>query len=395
MTNFWEISPNWRASWQATADFRTDILTSRSGREQRIALRTEPRRRMTWTITCTRDRYRTLLRLIDSVGSQGGDWYFADHVVSVAIASARPAGAFSVEVASVPSWISPGKKVVLYADQRQELYTVDSISETTVVFLEEFPAVWPAHTKVLPARYGRLSSELSGEDHTNNTVEMAVTAELDPGIGVADIIDSAPVMFNGREVFTWKPNWRERVGSGFSAGRETVDYGSGRLAHYLPVAFSERNRRMVFVRKSVSEAEAMQQFFLRMKGQQGEFYMSTGADDVISMTDLVSGASTITVAGDMFAEAYSADTVHKALAVYLLDGSVIYRTVSGITVVDGNSRVTVGAPWADTIPMESVIRISWLLVWRLLSDSMTTEWLTTTVAQVALNMKTLEDLPGE
>src|SRR6218665_3234173 len=45
------FNPNWRESCKVSYEFKTDIATSRSNREQRRALRTTPRKKISFKVT--------------------------------------------------------------------------------------------------------------------------------------------------------------------------------------------------------------------------------------------------------------------------------------------------------------------------------------------------------
>jgi len=393
MTRFWDLAPNWRQSYEVTHEFRTDIITSRSGREQRNALRAEPRKSLSFLSTCSADRYRVMQRQV-SVG-QGTAWYVGDVTVAVHTADVVPAGADTVEVDDVPFWLVEDAPVVLVSGSLHVLATVSEIDGSEVTFDGAFDVAWPAGTAVVPACLAYLDVGLSGSVKTNNLVELMVNFTVDPGTGLVEPPSSPDVVFNGREVFLKRPNWRESVTSKLVSGREDLDYGRGPLAHFLPVEFPEGDLQATYVGKSVAEIEAIRKFFVRMKGQQGEFYMPSWMQDIEPKQDLVNGQATITVKGTEFADAYGDDTVHRALVVIKTDGTMLYRKVSAVAISGSDSRITCTTNWPSNIPLASISAVSWMPVWRLLSDSLTIEWVTSGVAQTVLNMKTLEDLPGE
>lgn len=64
MTFVWPLRPNWRGSYAVTYQFATDILITRSGREQRRALRDAPRQQIKFTVTAAQDRFRALMRTL-------------------------------------------------------------------------------------------------------------------------------------------------------------------------------------------------------------------------------------------------------------------------------------------------------------------------------------------
>jgi hypothetical protein len=109
------------------------------------------------------------------------------------------------------------------------------------------------------------------------------------------------------------------------------------------------------------------------------------------------GTNSIRIYGTQFSEDYADSTVHKAVAVTMNDGTIIYNAVEDIYTVDDpdgqDSVIQVADDWPVDLDPATVKTISWLLVWRHATDTLTIEWLTNTVGQCQLTMKSLEDLP--
>ena len=58
------MTPNWKTPVQVTVSYRTDIVTSRSGKEQRRALRASPRRSLSFGVTVAGDDRREFVTLL-------------------------------------------------------------------------------------------------------------------------------------------------------------------------------------------------------------------------------------------------------------------------------------------------------------------------------------------
>ena len=88
------------------------------------------------------------------------------------------------------------------------------------------------------------------------------------------------------------------------------------------------------------------------------------------------------------------DTIYKDLIIFLEGGSYLMRRVQSIYEVDdtyGNdSIVQVTTAFPSTITPDMIRQICWMPLWRLASDSMTFSFVTDTVCQFAMTMKTLE-----
>lgn len=398
MAKLWDIPVNWRQSYQVDLEFRTSILRSRSGREQRRALRQTPRKATSFLSLAATDKVGVLTtwdvaaRRITS--GQGGDWEIGDFSLATVAPTGAPLGADRIAVESVPFWAIAGARVVLAAGKQIVAKTVLLIAGNDIVFDSLLAEAWPARTKVLPALAAHLATEIGVRTLSATAAELSVNFIVDPGTEIAETPPVASLIFNGREVFTKTPNWREPLSRNFVSGRESVDYGFGRTASFLPAKYPEMSQRAVYVGRDRADIDSLRHFFLRMKGQRGEFYMPSGTDDIRPKAALASADTYLTVAGTDFAAAFATDTVHKAIALLLADGTTLYRKVASVAVNGSDSRLTCTTNWGADIALGNIRKLSWMPVWRLASDALALEFLTDGVAQTTLPMKTLEDLAG-
>lgn len=389
----WDIPINWRQSCQVTLEARTEILKSRSGREQRVALRQTPRKHLEFLVTCAKDRYRSLINHM--AAGQGNIFDVGDFSTSTISSTAAVQGDDRITVESVPYWALNGRHVVLSAGAQIARYRVSYVDGSTLVLTSLLREAWPSGTQISAVVNGRLATGQSARAITNAVVEAVIAMDVDPGTEADETPPPPDVTFNGREVFLLKPNWGEPIALAFPSGSETVDYGQGRIASFLPVTFPQDTMRAVYIGRKRDEIDAIRHFFLRMMGQQGEFYMPSQMADIQPAAALVSAQNYLTVTGTDFAAVYGSDTVHKAIAVFLNDGTTIYRQVASVAPNGTDSRLTIVSTWGADIALDAILMVSWMPAWRLMSDSLTLEYITSGVGRTTLTMKTLEDLTGE
>lgn len=392
----WPFAPNWRESFRVTKTFRTDIFVSRSRREQRRALMSSARRRFVFEVVVNgadHREYEGLMHLAQDKPFIAPDWSRRETLAADALT-----GATEIVLASVPGWIVPGRALFL-SDRigRPVAVYVDSILGTTLTLTAALAKDWIAGTTVVPGPVGKLSKDLSGRHPTNNTAIISVEFDVEPASEPVVAPPAAPVTFNGREVCTFRPNWATAPTVNLMFPSETVDFSRGVTAQFFPFAFPDRLTRASFVATNAAEARALDEFMDRMKGQRGEFYMPTGANDLPPSQNLFGGSAILRVAGSQAHEHYATSKTHKAICVQLRDGTRLYRKVNSMAIDSGAGEtvLTLASTWSTTVARTSVAKISWMPVHRLASDVLTLDWLTDAVAQCDLTMQTLEDLTPE
>ncbi len=394
----WPFEPNWRRPYQVGYEFKTSIITSHSGREQRRARRQTPRKTLEFTSTLKdRNALRQFQRLMTTW--QQRSWVFPELTRRVRASVGMPANGIVMGFDAIPTWLAEGMAVVLRYRGVTELRTVEAIAATEVTFANSTATVWPAGTALHPGIAGFLDAQLQAPRQTNTVAEVQVRFSGDPGAEPPVDPPAAAVTLNGREVFLKRPNWAEQVGASAEHPVGTVDFEVGRIARYSPIDFPTFTHQATYVGLSSAQGEELLATYLRQRGQQGEFYMPTWEHDMAMARGVDQNTTSIRMQGTALFDAYADDTVHRAIALLLTDGSVLVRAVTDLTVVSDqfgdDTLFSISEPWTFGFEPEQVVIACWMPVWRFASDGLTMEWLSNTVAQAKLSMRTLEDLPEE
>lgn len=389
----WTVAPNWKTPFTVTYEFKTDIFTSRSGKEQRRAGRSTARRNLKFLVTRTGSDAWAVRRMLNNF--QGAPVQMADHsrfsrVTAAALASQSSA---VVDDLAQRSWLAPGRTVVLFNAGTYALAEVVGVNagSRAVTFAGPFGRDWPIGTKVLPLLTGKLEDSIAIRNHTARAIEADIAFNADPGLDEPDDAGVPLVIFNDREVFTYDPNFAQPLSGDFARKVDTVDFGRGRTATYLPVAFGSRTRRLQMLLRTQAERRALVGLFLRQKGMRGEFYMPTFEADFTPVATAPLGGTSASFADTALHDTFQADAVHRAIVIAKADGSAVaYRRVSGTGTSGGNTTLTVDAPWPFAI--DSTVRINWLVVHRFAADQLSVECVTDEVSQVQVPVVSLEDL---
>lgn len=373
-------------------EYRTEIFTSRSGREQRRALRQTPRKRIAFDVSLIGDDWRNFRRSMVRDLRRKLISYEAPRFATLA---AEMAGGDECEVTAAAAWLRAGQAIMLIDDARMAHRTIRSVVGTTVTFTGSGLDTWPAGTKLHAALDGRLAADVATAVRYRHVTDVQVSFEATPGSELEPLQGTAAATFNDREVLLSRPNVWMPVEVLHEQLREAVDYGHGTIATFHPVTFTAQVRQGAYYALGLEAADALQAFFDRMKGQRGEFYMPSFEDDLPLAAIAGSGTTSLTVTGTDVAEIFAGSTVYEAIAVFLTDGTVLYNRVTDIEESAGNSLLTVATAWGQDIAPAGVTRISWMPVWRLASDIMEIEWDFDTLARTSLAMRMLEDLAPE
>lgn len=394
MIPLWPLVPNWASGLKETYEFKTEIITSRNGTEQRRALRTTPRRKVEYSSIVTD---AALLRMEGLLARHQADvLYGADFVRGVKTTSALPLSANTVSVRSVPPWLVVGASVALSYKRDSRLFTVQSVTGLTVTFVENSPVSFGAGSRLSRVVAGYINTNLATARVTGTVATVSSTFEPDPATEPVDEGALNPEhWFDGREVLTLRPNWTRSPTVTYAHDIETVDYGRGRVARFTPVAFGTTTCQATYLARSVAEAGAMRQFFARMKGRRGEFYMPTWTADMRLASAVPALSTQMRVVGRQTFDDYASDTSRRSIMVMTRDGFSVALKFDSISLDGSNSVLHLTDTYPFDLVPDDVAMISWLPVRRLATDTLTIEWMTDEVAQFVVSATSLEYAPAE
>lgn len=388
------VRHNWDSAYRMSLEFKTDIITSGNGKEQRRAVRELPR----YTFDLSADLTPAEKRGIDMLMAQ---WGAKQMVMGLEHFSLRMKDWLAPEqtaVQIVPEAETPlspkaGDTVLLAHYDLRETRTAAGISKTIASFVEESLSEFPPGTQIMPAVRGWLQTDATVTRVTNEVGQAAFTFTVAPESLNSVPAVGTPEYVGAYEVFMKRPNWGQDVDVSYITPRQTVDYGFGRIEQFIPNDYPSWTRQASYVGRTIRETYEAVNFFVRHKGRWKEFLQPTWENDV-PFTALAGGGLSILVAGQAFGETYRDSTVFRRIMVRYRDGSFSHHLIDFIEPLpDTESSViwlTEALPVSE-LTRENVIGISWVLVSRFASDKMDVDFLTNEVAQFTLTTQTLEN----
>lgn len=390
MTTLFSYDHNWRSSLKIDHEFKTSILTSRAYREQRIAERIAPRKTLALDVMLANGGYTETLESLVHLLQE--EWVMPEFTRRKALIDTGDTDPSILAMDAVPGWIEEGATVVLDNGTDREMAVVDSAGGGVVALTAPTEGVWYAGGGyVYPGLIGRFKQSANVRNNTNRAATVSLEFMADPGDDHEEDT-SAPLTFNGRELWMTRPNWLQPIGQNLIGRLETMDFDRGVLDHYAPVNWLARNFQATYLGRDNTEAEALLAFWHRLRGQQGEFYMPTWQDDLSLVYGAAMGAGTLVVPGTRVSDLFAGSTVYKAVMAMFRDGTYEAKLVSSITDNGTNTTLNLATNWTKAVNAATAFRVCWLPVWRSATDTLTIEWLTRSVAQCQFSFVATEDL---
>ena len=389
-TNLLLVAPenpvNEKLSW------KTDVLTSRNGTEQRFGLRQIARQVLTYKVIYENvEQERQVYEQFFAKGAEAFSvplWHEPVRLMQPADVGATQVeidtsrydiqpedqlyieheGGDSYEIVRVQQVQSNGTTVALYTallapmTDRQRFYRV------VVVNL-------PAKPSLRRGAYQHVESNLDLRVVTDRDIFTgnAATVEVNTTLQLRDRI-VAPIVYTlgGVPIMNARPLVTNQIEETFDWNFEITDYETGPVEQYTP-----RDAAMVLVDRTFHSKYAYQRFFFNyvmnyMHGQRKPVWLPTWQEELnVRITGMV--GNIVTVGDEQFFANYPAGSSHRGLWIRHDAGWLARRIVAVTRDGEGNSLVEIEPALPIDFPTSGPYRVGFLTLSRLGSDEVDLE----------------------
>lgn len=400
------LKPNWQSGFRVEYEFNTDVFTARDGTENRRSLRGDPRSKVRIRTWREGEGAQDLQVLFDT--GHVDTFYVPDPSREATTANDLNYGIDQVVLTSMPDWVVAGAAVVVVSGSVMENYTVESVTGLTVDFTEPATLEFPSGAKMFGAFPSIATKAFKGSWLTATVFEVDLDCTVLPGTDKLPDPVAWPTTFDGLPVFDLSPDWSKGSSITVNGNREMNDFGRGVISVRDVRGFPNQDTQWGFMEADRASVTKVLDFFRLQKGMRGSFYAPSLVMDMTADEDVVSGSSTLRIKGDALARAYGARPYNRAISILLNDGTIIRRKITDISLFDngigwgydwgGNwggvgaqsdSLITIEGTWGTDVPVEDIKLMSWLRKSRFAADRLTIEWKTSTVATIAVTIRSL------
>lgn len=388
----WTFPYQWSVGATEELAFRTEIIVSRDGTEQRIAQRVKPRATYTFQSLLTKDQAKAPAR---RAGHRQAERYFIPHPhQTVKLAAPVAASGSSLVIdRTPPSWVTPGNYIVLNgASGDGALAAIVRVSGTTVSLATAIGQDFPVGATARQAVEGRFAGENEVVYVTNKTAQLSTNFEADPVLNFVPEYGEPESTIDGVEFFDMPPNWSGSVTFSFAQEAEIFDEGRGAVDAYYPVAHTTRLAKMRFLCETPEKLDKLLGVFHRSKGRRDRFYAPLWVDEVSILGSALSGAESLTVQGREFFDTFGPYLSYRRILIRRKVGADLLLRITDV-VVDGagNSVLNLSVPLATDLVSSDIQSVMWVCPVRFASDRLTIEWRVDGIAEIEVNLSTLEE----
>lgn len=377
---------NWSSPVTENYEFKTDIVTSQSGREQRRSLRRNPRLAIETRINPVGAALIKLRRQLTFWGQY--PFWQPDWVRCAQASSDVSAGITVIPISRPLRGAKVGMKVVIdMPSGSAPTFTLAEVTPSSLRLSGPLLEVLPSGATVHLAYQGYIPSGQQSQLVTDRVSTMVNRFEADPTEILPIDPGTAAQTFSGIEVITLRPNWQNTIDLSHDYEVYDVDNGRGVKRRYHPVSYNRPTTKWMMRNMDAARSENVLSFFIRMKGRLRVCYVPSLIDDLPPMAALVKNSDKFKVAG-LEAMQYWDNAVQRAIRIEGVDGTVWYRRVISMAQATADTEVRVDTPWPAALQVK---QISWMSRCRLASDLLVLSWLSDTISECDLSFTLLED----
>lgn len=388
----WAFVPDWGDGVRERLTWSTDILQSESGVEQRRALRLAPRRELEATVYAE-GRERQLLDL-SLFGWGARVWALPIWPDIQLLASGVPAGADFIACQTAGLDFRDGGLALLRGETAWSAETVEilDVLPTGLQLKRATQQAWAAGSRLYPARPAQLAEPPSLKRLTDRLQSLDVQFQINEACDWPEALPAT--LYRGRPVLETRPDESEELTSRYQRLLRTLDSGlaiplitdsAGRALPVLGYRWQELGR---------AERANYRALLYALRGRQVPVWVPTHAEDLTLVATVTDVATTLDVEHLGYTRFGQGRPGRCDIRIELYDGTTFHRRITGSTELSADvERLAIDSVLGRTITPADVLRISWMALCRLDSDTVEIDHLTDSegVAKSALVFRGVRD----
>jgi hypothetical protein len=366
------ILERYESTYAETLDFLTNIITRRTGGEQRIAVRRYPRQIFDVDFLLDGDerrRFRTRL-----LGWQDRVFALPIWRDEMALTSPITADDLTINVDSTANIdLRVGSFLSIVEGETFDVIRVESFTATTITLDSPVTNSYTIEAGVAPARTVYAQDVVRGLEYKTDIDQYSMRLQVtDNSTGAGDGSHSGLSTLDGIVVLDDANFIEDPVASTIEVRREIfqIDGLLGRVYQGSPQENPQRSSTRGFIATTRAEAFTLYQRILAFRGRQVPFWKPTFKAEVVAVETIGVGSDSIKIKAIDYARYLDGGAPTNRLRIVETDGTVtINEIVSAVDNLDGTETLTVADSWASTIQLADIDRIEYLELCRFDTDS--------------------------
>lgn len=368
----WPCDPDWSDGMTETLEWKTDILQSYSGAEQRIARRLSPRRTFEFSILIASNERARFENRLAYVG--GNSWYLPIYPDVTYLENNVTAGTTLLSSETRGHDFVVGNKLLIKSEvngkTKSVLCDIAAINNSSITLASAIQTDFNAGAAIYPVRLAVLTNTPELTRHNDDLLSSQIRFRVTEHNAYSKNISFLPT-YRHFPVLNIQPDWSESLKGKYERFLLELDNNSGIPARVdtAKLPFFVQEFRW-FVTERIEQTQ-LRQLFYYLTGQQKNIWVSSQNYD-FNTKNVNSRLLDIENVG--FSK-IGLMPGRQDLAITLTNGSTLYRRINSAAVLsDDTERLLLDEP--INVAAEDIVSVSFLTLCRLDSDSISWEHIT-------------------
>ena len=352
----------------------TDIITTWTGLEQRIKVRSNPRRNFKMSFWPTTKRLSQIMENMCQAW-RSHSWSLPLFPEAMPLTSLPADGAYAVAVDTSNMTLAAGDLCMIwFSDDAHQELAVESLGSTSITFAKALSVPATASTGyAIPVQTARLSTQPDKERTPaltdKYTMEWVLLNESEvPGSIALD-------QYLGLDVFVYPSRFMDSSSQKVEYTKVTseIDYKSGVVYFDSSVDFTSQQLQVNLVPTDKTTAFQLRQFFLNREGRLVPFWYPL-YDLNMTLVNNIGSSDTTLVIEDCQFSLLSDHATRNHLFVETVSGDRYYRQIMSIAKGDAGEILTMDTALGANISTAQIKTLCFLGKFRLDEDTVTMTW---------------------
>jgi hypothetical protein len=331
---------NWAAPVLEQIAFKTDVLTAQSGKEQRIGLITDPRRRVEMSYLTLTALERAYLENA-LFGWQGRAYAVPLWADSTRTRAAVVEGGNVFDVDTVTRDFDIGGLLFVTDGTNYDTLEIADLDDDTITTVTGSLNAYSAGVKIVPARLAVLESKVDLSRLTNQIEDirlpwMLLTDQVSTNRRVA----YTPVTYRGIEVFNISNDYSDALSVAQNIAEDTVDNDTGILRK---MSIGDQSPRRTYPFRELRTRADLGQFIewiYQRKGKLNPFWFVERVPSFFLQADVLSTDTTFVVKTGGYTQFSFAYASRRDIAIRTTTGWKYRRITGAVVNPDGTETIT-------------------------------------------------------
>ena len=368
----WQVEPDWTNGITETLEWKTDILQSYSGAEQRIARRLSPRRTFEFSILINGNERARFENKLAYVG--GNSWYFPIFTDVTYLETNVDLNTTVLPCNTTGRDFVIGNKVLIKSEMnninRSALLEIADVNENSITLINPLKSRFKAGACIYPVRLAVLTDVPQLTHYNDDLLSAQIRFRISEHNAFSNDISYLPI-YRHFPVLTMYPDWSESLKGQYERFLIELDNGSS-----IPTRLDTAKLPFWVQEFRWFVTDRTEQMLLRKL-----FYYLTGSQKCIWVSTQISDFNVIAVNGQILdienVGFYEIGLMpgRKDVVITLCNGDVLYRRIETVAAVsDEIERLLLND--SINVNAEDILSVSFLTLCRLDSDSVSWEHVT-------------------